>query len=140
MVTLTAGVWINDEMINYMGRVLVAPNQHMSQTKVHVYPTFFMSRLHNKSAGERGYNFEAAKNDDSRIEGRLGALDKLYIPINVNSAHWNFVRVAITNETIQLFNLQGANAKNDRYLQAIENYMYNALTKDLEGERQDFNI
>ena len=58
----------------------------MSQMKVHVYPTFFVSRLHRESAGERGYNFEAVKNDDSRVDGGLGALDKLHIPINVNSA------------------------------------------------------
>ena len=29
--TLTHGVWINNEIINYMGRVLIAPNQHTSQ-------------------------------------------------------------------------------------------------------------
>ena len=83
-----------------MGRVLIAPNQSMSQTKVHVYPTFFMSRLHNEGAGGRGYNFEAVRNDDSRIEGGIGSLDNLCIPINMNNAHWNFIRVAITKKTI----------------------------------------
>ena len=59
-----------------------------------------MSRLHNKGTGERAYNFEVVKNNDGRIEGGLGALDELYIPINTNSAHWNFIKVAITNKTI----------------------------------------
>ena len=54
---------------------------------------FFTSRLHNESAGARGYNFEAVKNNVSKIEEGLGALDELYIPINVISAHWNFIRV-----------------------------------------------
>ena len=69
-----------------MGRVLIAPNQHMSKTEVQIYPTFFMIILHNKGAGERGYNFKTAKNNDSRTEGGLRALDKLYTPINMNSA------------------------------------------------------
>ena len=54
----------------------------MSQTKVHVYPTFFMNRLHNESAEARGYNFEAVITGDGRIDGGLKALDELYTPIN----------------------------------------------------------
>ena len=73
------------------------------------------------------------KNYDSRINGRLKALDELYIPINANNSHWNLIRVAITNKTIQLIGSQ-------EYLQAVENYMYGALTKNLEGQRQYFNI
>jgi len=121
-----------------MGRVLIASDQSMSQTKVHVNPTFCMSRLYNKGAGGRGYTFKVVRNSDSRIEGRLGSLDELYIPINVNNAHWNFIQVAKTNRMIQLFDSQGANAKNKKYLQATENYMYKALTKNQRGERQDF--
>ena len=67
-------------------------------------------------------------------------LDGLYIPIIVNNTHWNFIRVAITHKPTQLFDLQGVNAKNNKYLQAMENYMYDTLTKNVEGERQDFNI
>lgn len=66
--TLTPGVWINDKITHYADRVLIAPNQSMKK-KVHVYPTFFMSRLHNEGAGGRGYNFEAIRNNDSRIKG-----------------------------------------------------------------------
>ena len=80
------------------------------------------------------------KNDGSRNEGGLVALDKLYISINTNSAHWSFIRVAIKNKTIQLFDSQGVNAKNNKYLQAIENFTYDALTKNLRGERQDYNV
>ena len=79
--TLAPGVRINDKIINFVGRVLIAPGQTMSQMKVHVYSIFFMTRLHNTGAGGRGYTFEAVRNDDSRIEGGLRSLDKLYIPI-----------------------------------------------------------
>ena len=63
-----------------------------------------MHKLHDEGTGGTGYNFEAVRNNASRIEGGLGFLDELYTPINMNSAHWNFIRVAITDKTIQLFN------------------------------------
>ena len=50
-----------------------------------------MSRLHNEEAEAGGYNFEAVRNNDNRIDGGLAALDELYIPINADSAHWNFI-------------------------------------------------
>ena len=126
--TLTPGVWINNKIIKYVGRVLIVPNQQMNQAKVHVYPTFFMSRLHNESAGSRGYNFKARKNNDDRIDGRREALDKRYIPINVNNAHCNFIRVAIENKTIRLIDSQEVNAESNKHLQAVGKYMYNVLT------------
>jgi len=46
-----------------------------------------MSRLHNEEAGAGGYNFEATRNDNNRVNGGLEALDELYIPINVDNAH-----------------------------------------------------
>ena len=70
-----------------MGRVVITPRQKTSQSKVHIYATFSMSRLPDKGAGRRGYNFEAVRNNDSRIKGGLGSLDELYIPINMNNVH-----------------------------------------------------
>ena len=43
--TLANWVWINDEIINSVGRVLKAQRQNISQTKAHIYSTFFMSSL-----------------------------------------------------------------------------------------------
>ena len=73
------------------------------------------------------------------LKGGLGSLDELYTPINVNNAHWNFIQVAITDKTIQLFDLQGVNVENKKHLQATENFMYKALTRNQKGERQDFS-
>ena len=75
--TLANGVWINDKIINFVGRVLIAPRQNIRQTKAHIYSTFFMSRLLAEGAGRRGYNFGAVRNNDNRIEGGLRSLDEL---------------------------------------------------------------
>ena len=98
---------------------------------------FLMSRLHNEEARAGGYNFEAVRNNDNRIDGGLTALDKLYIPINSDNAHWIFIKVAIYAKTIQLFDSQGGNDDNDKYLKAVKNYMYDTLTTNVEGEMQD---
>ena len=96
-----------------------------------------MSRLIIKGVGRRTNSFEALRHDDSRIEGGLASLDELYIPINVNNVHWIFIRVAMANKTMQLFDSQGMNNKNMKYLQATEHYMYEALTKGQGTGRQN---
>ena len=65
-------------------------------------------------------------------------MDELYIPVNVNDVHWIFIQVAITDKAIQMFDSQGVNAENKKHLQATENYIYEALTKDQREGRQDF--
>jgi Ulp1 family protease len=101
--TLISWACMNNEVINYVCRVLIAPQQKTKQPKVHIYQSFFMSRLHNKGAETEGYNFKAVRKDDSRIDGDRAALDKLYIPINVDNTHWILIGVAINAKTIQLF-------------------------------------
>ena len=136
--TFSNGVWINDGIINFVGRVLIAPGQNTSQPKTHIYSIFFMSRLLVEGAGRKGYNFKAVRNDDSRIEGGPGSLDELYIQINVNNVHWSFIRGAMTNKMILLFDSQDTNTENKKHLQATEHYMYEALEKDQGTGRHNF--
>ena len=48
-----------------------------------------------------------------------------------------FIKVAMNARTIQLFDSQGGNDDNDKYLKAVKNYMYDTLTTNVEGEMQD---
>ena len=105
--TLTPGAWINDKVTHFVGRVLIAPQQTPNQPKVHIYPYFYMGRLHNEEAGAGGYNSKAVRNDDNRIDGGLAALDKLYIPFNADTPHCDFIQVAVHASAIQLFDSQG---------------------------------
>ena len=84
------------------------------------------------------HKFGAVRNDDNKINGGFTALDELYIPINADSTHWIFIKVATNANTIQLVDAQGKHDDNNRFLKADKNYMYNAYTKNVEGERQDF--
>ena len=49
-----------------------------------------------------------------------------------------FIKVAMNARTIQLFDSQGGNNDNNRFLKAVKSFMYDALTKNMEGKRQDF--
>ena len=80
-------MWINDEVINHAGRVIIAPQQTPNRPTVHVYPSFFMTKLHNEEAEAGDYNFEAVRNNNNRIDGGLTALDKLYTLTNADNAH-----------------------------------------------------
>ena len=45
MATLAPGQWLNDEIINFVGRVLIAPRRSNTNSKAHVYSSYFMNRL-----------------------------------------------------------------------------------------------
>ena len=46
----------------------------------------------------------------------------------------------MNTKTIQIFDSQGENNENNKFLKAVKKYMYDALTKNAEGKRQDFGI
>ena len=87
MTTLAQGQWLNDEVLNFVGRILIAPRQGRTRSRVHVYSSYFVSKLLSGGIQRRDYNFQEVRDFDNRIEGGLAGLDELYIPINVNNAH-----------------------------------------------------
>jgi len=52
MATLSPGQWLNDEVINFVGQVLIAPRRSNTNSRAHVYSSYFMSRL--MSGGQDG--------------------------------------------------------------------------------------
>ena len=47
------------------------------------------------------------RTDDNMIDKGLVVLDELYILINVDNAHWIFIKAVMHAKTIQLFDSQG---------------------------------
>ena len=85
MATLAQGQWINDEIVNFVGRILIAPSRRNSSSRAHVYSSHFMSRLLSGGSRREDYNFQEVRNYDNRIENGLASLDELYIPVNVSN-------------------------------------------------------
>ena len=103
MATLAPGQWLNDEIINFVGRVLIAPRRSNTNSKAHVYSSYFMNRLLRGGPEGNEYSFHEVRNDDERILGGLADLEELYIPINIGNSHWIFIRVDMRSKAIELY-------------------------------------
>ena len=146
MTTLAQGQWLNDEVVNFVGRILIAPRRGRTGSQAHVYSSYFMSKLLNGGTQRRDYNFQEVRDFDNRIEGGLAGLDELYIPINVNNVHWIFIQVDFKAKTIHLYDSLGKQQSNDHYLEETIRYIYDATYKDspqnkptLDDWRQDWS-
>ena len=147
MTTLAQGQWLNDEVVNLVGRILIAPRRGRTGCRAHVYSSYFMSKLLSGGTQRRDYNFQEVRNFDNRIEGGLAGLDELYIPINVNNAHWIFIQVDFKAKTTHLYDSLGKQQSNDHYLEETLRYIYDATYKDspqnkptLDDWRQDWSV
>ena len=146
MTTLAQGQWLNNEVVNFVGRILIAPRRGRTGCRAHVYSSYFMSKLLSGGTQRRDYNFQEVRNFDNRIEGGLAGLDELYIPINVNNVHWIFIQVDFKAKTIHLYDSLGKQQSNDHYLEETLRYIYDATYKDspqnkptLDDWRQDWS-
>ena len=43
--TLAQGQWLNDEVVNFVGRILIAPSRGSFSSRAYVYSSYFMSKL-----------------------------------------------------------------------------------------------
>ena len=140
MATLAPGQWLNNEVINFVGRILIAPRRSNTNSKAHVYSTYFMSRLLRGGPEGNEYDFHEVRNDDDRIPGGLADLEELYIPINVGNFHWIFIRVHMRSKTIELYDSMGKKESNDHYLEHTRRYIYDALHKHAGDDKPPFAV
>ena len=138
MATLAQGQWLNDEIVNFVGRILIAKSRSTSSSRAHVYSSHFMNRLLSGGPRREDYNFQEVRNYDNRIENGLASLDELYIPINVNNAHWIFTQVNFRRKTVFLFDSMGKQQSNNHYIEETMRYVYDALFKDSPNDRSSF--
>ena len=97
-----------------------------------------MSMLLSGGSRREDYNFQEVRNYDDRIENGLASLDELYIPINVNNAHWIFTQINFRRKTVHLFDSLGKQQSNVHYLEETTRYIYDALFKDVIEDRPSF--
>ena len=103
-----------------------------------MYSSHFMNRLLSGGSRREDYNFQEVRNYDNRIENGLASLDELYIPINVNNAHWIFTQVNFRRKTVYLFDSMGKQQSNNHYIKETMRYVYDALFKELTEDRPSF--
>ena len=135
---LAHGQWLNDEIVNFVGKILIAPRRADSRSRAHIYSSYFMSRLLSGGPQSEDYNFQEVRNYDNRIENGLANLDELYIPVNISNEHWILIKVDLRRKEIHLFDSLGKRQSNNHYLEETTRYIYDALFKNSTEDRPSF--
>ena len=98
-ITLNSGLWLTDEIINYVARSIIKPGVPC----MHCYSMYFFQLLIGLGAVPT-YNYTAVDNCSATIDRASSIFDlhKLYIPINKGGAYWLLLRVQMVEKSIEL--------------------------------------
>ncbi|CAB9527838.1 Sentrin-specific protease 2 [Seminavis robusta] len=129
--SLRDGTWLQDEAIHRFLRLLVARDAFQaSLIDAHrpsfVFTSFFMTQLLNMGdldpTVQGSYSYSNIQRWSRRVPGQdVFALDKLFLPVNVNRSHWMVIVAFMQEQRIQAYDSAGAT--NTRFLQATLRYL-----------------
>lgn len=103
---LRPGQWLNDEVINFYGEMLMAraeeskENSKQGILNAHYFSTFFWSTLTQKGY-EKGRLAKWTKKFD------LFSKDVILIPVNHNNAHWTAAAINFRKKRIESYDSMG---------------------------------
>ncbi|KAI8602530.1 hypothetical protein EDD21DRAFT_352671 [Dissophora ornata] len=126
--TLRPGEWLNDEVINFYGQLILARSNDPGSTfpKVHVFSTFFY-----KTLSENGY--EKVKRWTKKVN--LFEKDYLLIPIHHAGNHWTSAVIDMKNKRISYYDSLLGN--NPKCFLILRNYL-DQLSRDKRNAPFDF--
>ena len=128
--TLRLMKWINDSVVNSVGKVMIQTWRGRGATKVHVFSSHLMDKLFGGADSTVQYDFAAVGGWCDRVPGGISSLDEIFIPVNPNGNHWNFIHVRVQEKRIELWDSLGLQASNSKYLAAAEKFVEDALTRE----------
>merc|ERR1711966_49405 len=89
--TLRPTKWLNDNIVNFVGEVMIQPRRGRGTAKVHVFSSHLMGTLLGGADPTIQYNFAAVEGWCDRVPGGVSCLDEIFIPVNPDGNHWNFI-------------------------------------------------
>ena len=82
------------------------------------------------------YDHEKVQHWSDGIAGGLFGLKNLFVPVNISNTHWIFLRVDFDSKMIELYDsMGGPNPRNNKYLLALRQYLYDEECKTVAPER-----
>ena len=100
-------------------------------TKVHVFSSYLMDKLlGGRTDPSIQYDFAAVEGWCERVPGGVSGLEEIFIPVNPNGNHWNFIHVKMQEKQIKLWDSLGLRASNAKYLAATEKFVKEALIRE----------
>ena len=106
---LNQGLWIDDEVINFFTRGIVA----RASPGMHAFSAFFWTILLEQNSG---YNYHGVRQWGRRVPIGIFSLRELCIPVNIGNRHWIFVRMRFNKKMIEVWNSSGRERVNNTYL------------------------
>ena len=135
MLTLGPSRWLNDSIINFVGKVLIQPWRGRGAARVHVFSTHLMNTLLSGTDSADGYNFTEAARWCARVPGGMRDLEEIFIPINSGSNHWNFIRIRVQEKQVELWDSLGLRPSNEKYLLAAERFIKDTIAREQAADR-----
>merc|ERR1711966_106303 len=130
MVALQPTKWLNSNIINFVGKAMIQPRRGRGTAKVHVFNSHLMDKLLGGANPTAQYDFAAVEGWCDRIPGGVSGLDEIFIPVNPNGNHWNFIHVKMQEKQIELWDLLGLRGSNAKCLAATEKFVKDALHRE----------
>ena len=120
---LGPGVYLNDEIINY---IIILEKQYdhtcfltNQRNKSYIFPSYFMTKLLEED-GE--YTYEKVRTwSNACHNGNLFCLEYIYFVVNIGNWHWTLVVVHIPTKLIRYYNSMGKSGQ--RYMDAVYHYL-----------------
>ena len=145
--------WIDDQVIDLFGHAFLRSSANNAHVRIWYYECNFMNQL--LGADGMSFNFnevEASSNIIAEIGegGSVYDLDHLFVPINVGNSHWIFLHVQPKEKTVKLYDSYGVyrntdahrrrRVKNQRYLTAMNRYLYMLISEGFDGPPEDVKL
>ena len=103
MATLRPTKWLHDSIINFVRKAMIQPRQGHGAAIVHVFSSHLMDKLLGDADSTIQYDFAAVEGWCDRVPGGVSCLDEIFIPVNLNGNHWNFIHVKMQEKRIELW-------------------------------------
>ena len=81
MATLRPMKWINDSIVNFVGKVMIQPWRGRGAAKVHVFSLYLMDALLGDADPSDPYDFATVERWCDSVPGGISSLDEIFIPV-----------------------------------------------------------
>lgn len=135
--SLRDGVWLNDAPITFFLKACVQDTNR----GVHCFCSGFFKFI---DLCNEEYHYDSirafVRRQFDRYENGINSLKQLFTPINILNTHWIFLRVEFESKRIELYDSNGKNPENRRYMENMRQFLYNEFHKDtLVEERPPYD-
>jgi sentrin-specific protease 1 len=134
LVCLRRNTWLNDEVVNFYMAMLQERDARLwsagdgARLPSHYFNSFFMTKLLENGQ----YNYGQVKRWSKKFD--VFALDRVFIPINLNNTHWVMAVVYVQKKEIHYYDSMSGSGK--RYLDAMLTWLVDEA-REKKGQQLD---